>query len=38
MELSKHIGRLKDEIENLKKQKKEVENALLIIEVTYNFL
>ena len=34
MELSKHNGMLKDEIEDLKKEKKEVENALSITEVT----
>ena len=33
MELSKHNGKLKDEIEDLKKEKKEVENALSITEV-----
>lgn len=34
MELSKSNGKLKEEIENLKKEKKEVENAISIIEVT----
>ena len=34
MELSKSNGMLKDEIKTLKKEKKEVDNALSIIEVT----
>ena len=34
IELSENNGKLKDEIEDLKKEKKEVENALSIIEVT----
>ena len=34
VELSKNNGKLKDEIECLKKEKKEVENALSIVEVT----
>ena len=38
MELSKNNGMLKDEIKTLKKEKKEVENALSIIEVIELFL
>ena len=38
MKLSKNNGMLKDEIKTLKKEKKEVENALSIIEVTKLFL